>query len=249
MDREQLRKQASSRRSQVSVVEETVKPDVKWPCEFCGHVFTFEKSFMNHTCRERDRIEELRGPTGQAAYAHYSAWMKQKKRSVPPIETFGSSKLYTTFIKFAEYAQRTHIPNIPLFIQLMVEHDVSPMLWSRDQTYAMYLQWFDNAYPPEVQVLESLEKLSEIAIDYECVRADVFKQMPIGLLVQLIERRKLSPWFLLSSKVFRDHVGSLKQEDKARLQRAVNEGAMVNRIQQDQERFAFFNKLTREVGL
>jgi hypothetical protein len=204
---------------------------------------------MNHRCRERDRIEVLRGPKGQAAYAHYSDWMRMKKRSVPPIESFGASKLYSTFVKFAEYADRTHMPNIPLFIRLMVEHDISPTLWSRDQTYSMYLQWFDNAHPPEVQVLESLELLTTIALDYECYRPDVFKVMPLGLLVQLIERRKLSPWFLLSSKVFRDHVGSLNQEDKARLQRAVNEGAMVNRIQQDQSRFAFFNKVTREEGL
>ena len=205
---------------------------------------------MSHRCKERERIEELRSAVGQAAYAHYSEWMKAKKRSIPKIETFGASQYYSTFIKFAEHALRTNIPNIKQFIKLMVSHgDVTPALWCRDNVYAMYLEWYDQAYPPEVQVLESLEFLKSLIEDYKCSTPEVFQVVPVDTLVLYIKRRKISPWFLASSKVFRAHLLSCTQEDKDKLERAMNMGAMIARIQKDAGLFAFFNRVTLSEGL
>lgn len=205
---------------------------------------------MGHRCKERDRIDELRSSVGQAAYAHYSEWMKLKKRSVPPIETFASSSLYSTFMKFAEHAAESNIPNIKQFIKLMVEHnDVSPGLWCRDNVYAMYLEWYDQAYPPEVQVLESLDFVKGLASDFECKLADVFKTVPVQTLDTHIRRRKISPWFLAASKVFRTHLKECSAEDKVKLERAMNIGAMIARIQKDAGLFAFFNRVTEAEGL
>lgn len=212
--------------------------------------FVREKSFMDHRCKERDRIEELRSPIGQAAYAHYSEWMKAKKRSIPPIETFSASKYYSTFVKFAEHALKTNIPNVIQFIKLMVQHkDISPSLWCRDNVYAMYLEWYDQAYPPEVQVLESLEFIQTLIEDYECATIKVFDVVPIDTLVLYIKRRKISPWFLASSKVFRAHLLTCSQEDKEKLERAMNMGAMIARIQKDAGLFQFFNRVTLAEGL
>jgi hypothetical protein len=249
MTREQLRSQAASRRS-LSEASEPESKKVLWRCEFCVRDFKQEKSFMSHRCKERERIEELRSAVGQAAYAHYSEWMKAKKRSIPKIETFGASQYYSTFIKFAEHALRTNIPNIKQFIKLMVSHgDVTPALWCRDNVYAMYLEWYDQAYPPEVQVLESLEFLKSLIEDYKCSTPEVFQVVPVDTLVLYIKRRKISPWFLASSKVFRAHLLSCTQEDKDKLERAMNMGAMIARIQKDAGLFAFFNRVTLSEGL
>lgn len=208
-----------------------------------------ETPFMNHRCKERERIEELKGAIGQAAYAHYSEWMRTSKKSVPPIETFATSKLYSTFVKFAEHAAKTNIPNVKQFIKLMVSHgNVSPALWCRDNVYAMYLEWYDEAYPPEVQVLESLEFLKELAKDYDATPATVFSEVPVDTMVTHIKRRKISPWFLASSKVFRDHTRTCPPEEKDKLERAMNMGAMIARIQKDAGLFAFFNRVTLSEG-
>ena len=205
---------------------------------------------MNHRCPAREKIDELRGSVGQAAYAHYSDWMIAKKRSVPPIETFAESKMYNAFVKFAEHAVRTNIPNVKQFIKLMVEHnDVSPMLWCRDNVYAMYLEWYDQAFPPEVQVLESLEFIKGLIEDYECTPEWIFKMIPVDTLALHIRRRKISPWFLASSKVFRTHLLTCEQEDKEKLERAMNMGAMIARIQKDAGLFQFFNRVTQSEGL
>lgn len=248
MDREQLRQKAASRRNHV----EESKPlqAVLWPCEFCERDFVQEKSFMNHKCRERDRIEQLRGSIGQAAYAHYADWMKAKKLSVPPIESFGNSKYYNAFVKFAEHAIRTNIPNTKRFIQLMVEHrDVQPILWCRDNVYAMYLQWYDEGHPPEGQVIESLDYLKSLAVDYECELSKTFETIPIDKLVTHIKRRKLSPWFLCSSSVFRKFMTNQTEENKIKLEGAVNMGAMIARIQKDSGLFAFFGRVCEAEGL
>lgn len=249
MEREQLRNQASSRRSQ-SEANDTPDKKVVWNCHFCSRDFVLEKSFMNHRCKERDRIEELKSAVGQSAYAHYSDWMKAKKRSVPPIETFATSKYYSTFIKFAEHAVKTNIPNTKQFIKLMVEHqDISPTLWCRDNIYSLYLEWYDQAYPPEVQVLESLEFIKEMIEEYKCAPAAIFKEIPVDTLSTYIKRRKLSPWFLSASKVFRDHLVTCSAMEKEKLERSMNIGAMIARIQKDAGLFQFFNRVTLSEGL
>lgn len=229
------------------------EPEVKkaiWGCEFCSRLFVRERSFMSHRCKERERIDELRSVVGQAAYLHYSYWLKLKKRSVPPIETFAESSLYTTFVKFADHVIKTNIPNVKQFIKLMVDHnDVTPALWCRDNVYSMYLEWYDQGYPPEVQVIESLDFAKSLMADYDCSAENLFKSIPVDILVQHIKRRKLSPWFLAASKVFRDHLMSCDPEDKNKIERAMNMGAMIARIQKDSGLFAFFGRVTLSEGL
>jgi hypothetical protein len=153
-------------------------------------------------------------------------------------------------VKFAEHAIRTNIPNTKQFIRLMVEHkNVSPGLWCRDNVYAMYLEWYDQANPPEIQVMESVEFMNTLIEDYECSSSHVFKVVPVDTLVLHIKRRKISPWFLVASKVFRAHLLTCDSLEKEKLERATNMGAMIARIQQQPDIFRFFNKVTEEIGL
>jgi hypothetical protein len=247
MDRDQLRAAAKNRRNQSEELDEPKA--ATWGCSFCKRVFQHEKTFMNHRCPERDKIDVLRSATGQAAYAHYGEWMKLKKRTVPPIETFAESRYFQAFIRFAEHAVKTQIPNVKVFIRLMVEHnDVSPMLWCRDSVYALYLEWYDQAYPPEIQVIETLDFLKELCSGYSVPPAEIFKAVPVQTLTSYIGRRKISPWFLSASKVFRQHLLSASPEDKERLERSMNLGAMIARIQKDQGLFELFGRVTSAEG-
>lgn len=248
MNREALRQQAQGRRNEVN--DNTVVG--KWECHHCKHTFVSEKVFMNHRCREQKRNEELKSIVGQAAYAYYSEWMRQKKRSVPPIETFAESMFYTTFIKFAEHAIKTNIPNVPQFIKIMVEHnDVSPSLWCRDSVYSMYLTWYDTIFPPENQFLDSMTFIEELIADYDCQAnpGKIFNEVDIDKLVKFIKKRKLSPWFLLSSKSFRDFLASAPPTDKTTLEASLNIGAMISQIQKKPDLFKMFNQATAEMKL
>lgn len=246
MDREALKLRAANRRNGLDA-EKPSRP--KWSCEYCGHGFAHEVTFMRHHCAERKRLDELRSPVGQSAYIFYSEWMKAKKRSVPPIETFATSRLYTTFVKFADYATRTNMPNTSMFVRLMVEHDVNPTLWARDQTYALYIQWVDEATPPLLQAADSLEFLYSLADKYECAPNKVWGELTISQLAQHIQRRKLSPWFVLASESFREYMYSLEPQQRRILLDAIREGPMIERIKQEKVIFGELNTLLKAEGL
>lgn len=251
MDRESLRNQSASRRNNVE--EPVMVRKVKWTCDFCQHDFVSERIFMKHMCKERLRIEELRGPVGQAAYIYYTEWMKLNKRSVPVIETFASSSYYNSFLKFANHVKRVNMPNPSGFVKAMVENgNVQPSLWCRDNVYAMYLQGYDKVVSPTNQFLGSIDLIMELAQDFDVPPKQVFEAIGVQKILDLVQKRKLSPWFLVSSGAFRAYMASRDEVETDRLEGGVQVGAMIMRIQQhpkNVELFTEFSKATKELGL
>jgi hypothetical protein len=205
---------------------------------------------MNHRCREKQRHEELRGPVGQAAYAAYSHWMKVQKHSVPGLDTFGESKFYSAFLRFAEFAIKVRLPNVNRFIEVMVENGkVPPVLWCRDSVYSIYLRSYDAAVAPITQFTEGLQVLEDLAVELKVPLAEIFPAIGVDALEDLIARRKVTFWLLMASGKFRAYLLSLPQVDKERLQNALNSGAVLERLNQEAELFREFVAATKEVGL
>lgn len=231
MDREELRKAAANRRSNQALTSQAMV----WHCDHCSRDFQTENGFMNHFCREREKLDLLRSPLGQTAYSYYSTWLKLKKRSVPPAETFMSSRQFNYFVNFAEWSNKTAVPNVTRFIELMVETDTPPMLWCRSTTYALYLQWYDGAYPPELQFIETLDLLKGYALDLNCQLKDVFKEIGSVDLARLVRRRKISPWLLVVAPSFLKWVQTVPQVERDVLNEAVNFKAYADKIKQQPE--------------
>ncbi|WP_407305368.1 hypothetical protein [Acinetobacter sp.] len=252
MDRETLRSLSASRRNHAEE-EAPVTKKVKWTCEFCAHDFVHERVFMKHVCKERLRIEELRGPIGQAAYIYYTDWMRLNKRSVPPIETFASSSYYLAFVKFANHVKRVNMPNPTGFVRAMVENgNIQPSLWCRDNVYAMYLQGYDKVVSPTKQFLDSMDLVYEYSKEFEVEPQQVFAEIGVTKILDLVQKRKLSPWFLVSSGAFRRFMSNCNELDADLLERGVQVGAMIMRIQQSKENtklFMEFSQATKELNL
>lgn len=232
MDREALRRAAASRRSDVAI---QTTPSATWHCEFCLRDFQTENGFMKHRCAERERLEELKSPRGQAAYAYYSEWMRLQKRSVPVADRFMSSRQYNYFIKFTDWVEKTAIPNPNQFIKVMVETGTQPVLWCRDTTYAMYLQWYDNAYPPVNQFIETYDRLVNHATELGVPLTEVYPAMGASLIARLVRRRKLSPWLLVVSQKFLKWVQALPPAEREIVSEAVNFGAYAAKLNQNPE--------------
>lgn len=232
MDRQQLRSQASSRRSEAEAEKPVSK--ASWDCHYCSRSFKMETAFMKHHCRERDRLDELRSPIGQAAFSYYNIWFKARRFSPQTIETFAEAKLYTTFIRFAKHVLATNLPDPEEFIKLMVNQSpaVPPVLWCADTTYSMYLQSYDAAVSPEKQVIRSIDELLDLAKDLECSPARVYGAMGTELLVTLIRKRKLTFWALLSSARFKAWLLKQPAMEKDVIVQAINVPAGASRMQQ-----------------
>jgi hypothetical protein len=186
----------------VPIEESHVFQDQKWFCNFCSKKFSSEMTFMRHHCEPRRRFEELKSPIGQAAYSYYSEWMRKRKFSVPPAAAFMESKLYRAFIAFANMVVDANISKPEKYIELMVMGEIQPVLWCREQCYAIYLEWNDKLIPPLDQVQDSINYLFDIAEKENVKITEIFNHLGPQRVLSLIRQRRLSPWFLFCSQQF-----------------------------------------------
>lgn len=245
MDAEDLSTSASSRRRAKPSAE--YKPE--WKCDYCGKVLANETYFMKHTCKEKQRSEELATPIGMAAYMFYCDWMKAYKRKPPSRDTFGTSRYYTTFIEFAKHVKKLNLANPGKFVEIMCNKDISPTLWRRDQCYSMYLEWMDKKQDPLDQVQSSIETLLDISENENIQLSDIFVFLGVKQLSELIRLRKLSPWFLFCSKKFSEYLKSLSREESHELSAIINPSYWSSKLQDNKTLVKDIISITQGMGL
>lgn len=175
-------------------------------CSYCHKPYIKETAFLNHKCKTMERTEELKTHLGQTAYSLYSMWMRMYKRSVPRIESFMVSRYYGAFIKFAQYTKEVNLPDVESFVQMMIEKDLTPHLWTNDKVYVQYLEYLDRRTSPIKHASFTTTALLRIADDHDVDVTDVFNVLTPGDVLQMIRERKLSPWILLVSSKFKQCV-------------------------------------------
>lgn len=249
MDREALRRAAAARRSS----EPPAVERLRWECSYCRKSWATERAFENHRCKERDRLHELHTLRGKQAYALYVHWMQARRLSVPVIETFAASRFYTSFVSFVDWADDVWIDPFR-YVTMMVELKIDPSMWKNDGTYALYLEEYDKRVSPVKQFRESLERLDELAATHEVPLNQVFDALGLEKVLALGRQRQVSPWLLLSSKVFMDDFkGKLTTKDRLRYEATLGKHVQafvskVLRLKQD-GLFREFRAYCEEVGL
>ena len=219
-----------------------------WKCDYCGKSFEKENTFMDHRCQVKERIEELKTPIGQAAYAFYCQWMKLYKRKPPSIETFASSRFYRAFINFVEYINTINMPNVDLFVQLMAEKDISPLLWRRDQCYTLYLQKFDNGDPLE-QVAAAIETMMYFSERDEVPIKEVLTHLGCRAVMELIRLRKMTPWILFCTEAGADFMKSLDEEDLSELAKLINAAYWSDILASNEKVVSDIKSIATEIGI
>jgi hypothetical protein len=175
----------------------------RFQCNFCGKQFVHEERFMAHKCEQMKRAEEFRTPIGQAGWIFYQKWMKAHRRQVPRSDAFLHSKFYKPFIRFARFVKQVNMPDVDLFIWLMKEKDMSPVMWVNDQVYAIYLEFLDRKADPYKRADTTINMLLDIAEAAECDVSEVFDVINGPEFIQMLRERRLSPWILLRSRKFK----------------------------------------------
>lgn len=243
MDPSSLKLRAAGRRS-------TATPTVGWKCDYCRKQFVLEKAFMQHNCNGKRRLEQIQSPIGQAAYASYSTWMKQQKRTVPNIDTFMTSRQYVAFIKFAEYCKRLSI-DADNFIKVILTNapDIKPNLWCRDNVYSLYLRFYDQSHDPFDQVADSIEFINKHAEREGCFPAQVLETLGFPIILEAIKLKKLSPWFIFTSSVGLHFLRSLAADDYRLVESAINAAVWGDRFSENEALVAELQAFTESIGL
>lgn len=220
-----------------------------WFCHYCSRRFMNETLFMKHHCEPKRRAQELMSPVGQAAYGYYRDWMKLKRFSQPSSAAFLESKYYRSFLKFAEMVVDAGISKPDRYIELMVAGGIMPVLWCRDEAYAVYLNWIDKLEDPMEQVASSISLLLDICERENTIMPKVFSHLGGQRIISLLRQRQLTPWLLFCSATFGKLLRSLDESELRAFNSVVNSSYWSTRFAEAQCTIEQIKTLATEVGL
>lgn len=219
-------------------------------CQFCHREFKREQAFLQHSCPRRERHDLLQSPLGQSAYACYEMWMRGYKRKVPPIETFADSRYFKSFVEFARFASKVHLTNVESYIRLMIQKDISPLLWTRSECYSLYLDHLDRGISP----LKAIEISVETLLSLQAKRnlsalSDVIMTMPVSELIHHVMLRTISPWLLLCSGTFKRYLSEKSSAEVSELMNVISPEVWASRLDAAREDVLRIKEITQELGL
>jgi hypothetical protein len=220
-----------------------------WHCTFCNKRFGGENTFLRHVCEPRRRKEELATPLGQAAYSYYREWMKLKKYSMPGALAFIESKYYRAFINFSRLVIDANIARPDKYMSLMVEGDILPLLWCREQCYAVYLEWSDKLSNPLDQVQESISYLIDVAEKESVELPKIFAHLGPQRVLSLVRQRRLSPWLIFCSPSFGKLLKDMDPAHRAAFNTVVNASYWGSRFTKEKSTLENIKTIVKEMAL
>jgi len=220
-------------------------------CKYCHSPFVREDRYLAHQCKQMKRHAEIKTPLGQTAWRYYQLWLRQQKR-MPPRDpsTFTTSKYYRTFINFAKFATATKLPLPEKFIWLMVQKKWPPTLWTNDTVYTTYIEFLDYKTTPTEQVKLSIETVMSCATKHEIDVSEVFAKMLPNDIIHLIRTRRLSPWFLLFCKTFKEFFNHrVSPEQKIIIETLIRPEHWAERMEQEQEAVQWIKTVIKDLDI
>lgn len=192
-----------------------------YSCKHCGRKFMKEGPFMKHSCKQMERSREVQTVVGQQAYALYKMWLEKQRRKPPPPETFAASTFYTSFYKFAEFTRETKVQSPETYVDLMVKDGLSPALWRGEEAYRRYIEHMDKKADPYKHAEDTIKVLDDCALVLKCDISEVFDHLKFGEVLDLLNKKHLSPWLLFCSTKFKQWVAKLDKHDSELLMKTI----------------------------
>lgn len=221
-----------------------------YQCKHCSKRFMKEPHFMKHECMQMKRAQEVQTAVGQQAYHMYKVWLEKQRKKAPAVEGFMSSTFYTSFLKFAHYCRDHAITtHTDVYIDLMTKQGISPALWTRPECYAQYIEHLDKRADPYTLGEQTISTLLELADRLRVEPSKIFDELKYGEVLQLLEQRRLSPWFLFCSGKFKEWTSKLDQSERDRMYKQIGVGYWADALERRPEVVKDMKVLAQGVGL
>jgi hypothetical protein len=223
--------------------------NARFVCKYCNKVFSLEARFFRHKCKEMKRLEELQSPIGQAALGYYQHWLRQQKRLPPSASTFLTSRYFRTMVKFAEFVSKVKLPYPEKFIWLMVVKDLPPSLWTSYEVYSLYLEVIDKQTPNE-SVNMTINTLMEYAEKRDIDVSEIFEHIKGTELIDMLQKRQISPWLLLRSKKFKIYFrDNILGEQRIIVETFIRPEFWTEKLQKHSDSLPDIDKVVKELNL
>lgn len=217
-------------------------------CEYCGQTYVKEVAFLKHKCEQMDRAQIFDTPIGQSAFMIYQQWWKLRKRIPPNADRFKESTQFRAFQRFAEFAKSTKL-NLDVYLNMVIKLDLNPEHWLIDDVYAKYLEYIDKTMTATEQINMCVKYIMKLCDVLDCDTSEVFSNIEVPELLQMVRDRKLSPWILLHSAGFKTWLISQHIDDQHRLQELIRPMYWRMRFQKEPENVANAKKIAKALGI
>ncbi len=198
----------------------TNQPD-GYTCTHCGKIIKREVNFLKHRCKDMIRSEEIRSIRGRNAYNLYSYWLSRKRRGTHTIATFGKSKLFSAFYKFAGWVSKVNLPDKQLYVRFTIMKDYPPTMWTDNAVYVQFLDWIDMKWRADDHFRYTFNTLQKISKAADCPIGEALDQLHPNQILVYVKARKLSPWVLLRMKSFKTIIANLSKEQQLHFQQTI----------------------------
>jgi hypothetical protein len=186
---------------------------------------------------------------GQNALAFYREWMKKRRFGEPSAEAFMESRMFTSFNRFAEMVRKARITRPDKYIDLMLQADLQPPLWCGPTAYSVYTGWYDSLQSPLEQVQESIELLITLSESKGVKLGDILEELGSQGVLNLIQQRRLSPWFLFCSGKFSNMLRTLDAASLKSFNAVVNSAYWGKRFSESPKTIGEIKYIVQELNL
>jgi len=161
------------------------------------------------------RIRETAKEDVVAAFELQSSYSSiLKRRGCKSEDSFLRSANFPHFVKLSRFGREVHIPNLSLYLKIMVAANRRPNTWTNDHSYRIFLETMNSQTAANEMIEISAKTIQSLAEKNE-MRVPVYVLlMGVGEMLQLIRQRRLSPWIVLNSDLFKRKIQESTPEEK-----------------------------------
>ena len=221
--------QIAARRVPLEDAQISANKATHFHCHYCLKNFTSENIFTKHVCKNRQKALEFVSPTGQSAFVFYNDWMAARKFTKQTGDAFLTSKLFSCFIKFARFIKDSNITNPDRYVRIMVEKNLQPPLWCRNDAYKLYLESYDKNEDPIHEIQNTINFLIKLcneenvlAPDGSADLAKIVNHLGAQRIINYVRNKSISPWIIFIAESFKRFIRNLDAEHLKNLNTAIN---------------------------
>lgn len=169
------------------------------------------------------RIRETAKEDVVAAFELQSTYSSiLKRRGCKSEDSFLRSAGFPHFVKLIRFARETHVPDLPLYLKIMVAAERRPNTWINDHSYRIFLETM-NSQAASTEMIDISAKTIQALAEKNEMRVPVYVLlMDVGEMLQLIRQRRLSPWVVLNSDLFKRKIQGATPEEKEVIARLID---------------------------
>jgi len=167
--------------------------------------------------RESNEIEVLAAFEAQKSYNRMI-----HRRGSKDVDKFIKTATYTHFIKLIRFAKEVHLPDIELYIKLMVNSKRQPNTWCNDRSYRVFLQQMNTSTNATDAIRLSAQELQDIAEKLNVSVQEAVDLMTIQEMLQMVRQRRISPWIVLNSKAFIEKIFGADASDRDAVSKVID---------------------------